>query len=234
MFKNNMNIKLQHIKVCNAKHKNREGVGKNMKCKKILAIGFSILLFSITVLTTSLPVQAACSHGNAVYSHHILSGGVGNYGSFRRYFYLVNLNDLYSGYARTAVTEWVNTTSGVGVTTSISIRETTTQSSSVFDLYNYNNSHTSVLGYTEFYTYSTSRDPSTQNWGWSRIYLNGSVLAKTTAAQRRATIAHEFGHAMGLIHRNSAPTSIMCQLASGRTATRASASDCGNINHLYN
>lgn len=102
---------------------------------------------------------------------------------------------LLACYVNNAVDLWVNT----DIYTSISIRETSTQSDSSFDIYDeYLGSN--VLGMTLFWRYSNEIDLSngalTQNYGWTQIKLNTNVLNYQTNSQKIATIEHEFGHAM--------------------------------------
>ena len=59
-----------------------------------------------------------------------------------------------------AAQTWVYTSSAIGVTTPISIERTTTQSSSVFDVYK-KYLGVNTLGQTEFWTYSTHKELST-------------------------------------------------------------------------
>lgn len=155
----------------------------------------------------------------------------GNYGYNRRYYWISNLDSNYSSYVNNAVDLWVNT----DIYTSISIRETSTQSDSSFDIYDeYLGSN--VLGMTLFWRYSNEIDLSngalTQNYGWTQIKLNTNVLNYQTNSQKIATIEHEFGHAMGLSH-NQVGYSIMCQLGEGRYATSPCEDDLNAINHLY-
>ena len=123
----------------------------------------------------------------------------------------------------------------IGVTTPISIERTTTQSSSVFDVYK-KYLGVNTLGQTEFWTYSThhalTNGALSTNYGYTKIYIN-TYESSMTGKQLQSTIAHEFGHAFGLSHRQTVPSSIMCQTKYGRTAIRASASDLQTINHLY-
>lgn len=50
----------------------------------------------------------------------------------------------------------------------------------------------------------------------------------------KATTSHEFGHAMGLAHQNSTPSSIMAQAKyRDKSVTRAHYMDLYHINQLY-
>lgn len=148
----------------------------------------------------------------------------------------------YQGYVRSAVAKWVNTTSYPGVTTSISIRETTDRPKALFEFVNCFLGD-GILGMTSFYMYSTQINLNSdgalpQNYGWTRCEISVPELeyyygANSGAAHKEGTIAHELGHGMGLSHQNYRPASIMCQTGSGRTATRADATDCQTINHIY-
>ena len=53
-------------------------------------------------------------------------------------------------------------------------------------------------------------------------------------SQKQSTIAHEFGHTMGLSEHTCKASTVMCQTAEGRTASEPTAEDCHTINHLYN
>ena len=96
-------------------------------------------------------------------------------------------------------------------------------------------------GYTELYrpnsTLINNGVRPSQNWTWAKILLNGNVFAHASNNQQ-ATIAHEFGHAMGLDHcRNSSGAwetfRIMCPSNAGRTTTIPHQDDYEVINHLY-
>lgn len=89
-----------------------------------------------------------------------------------------------------------------------------------------------ILASTAFYYHYSQYDidqvkPYEQNWDFCTITVNEYGDPDHT------TFAHEFGHVYGLNH-NSDPTSIMCQLGEGRTATAPSADDFAGINAIYN
>lgn len=210
--------------------------------------GFSAILcmffFSFSALAGTPHANDGyeCDHHYRTFGDKMMNYGVGNYGRNRRYFWMSGFDSKYQGYIRNAVSKWVNTTSAVGVTTSISIRETTNQSSALFEFVNAYLG-TNTLGRTSFYMYSeriylTSDGALPQNYGWTRCEISVTTLeshygANNGAAQKEATIAHELGHGMGLSHQNYRKASIMCQTGWGRTATRADATDCRTINHIY-
>lgn len=170
------------------------------------------------------------------FGDRIMTGGVGNYGNNRRYYWIdTNFTSTYTNPIQTAVSEWVNTTA---VTTSISIRQTTTRSSAYFEIVRNDNLGPGVLGRTDFFVYSTpiliNPDGTLQsNYGWTLINLNTNTIG-TNSTQIKTTTSHELGHGMGLSHQNCKVTSIMCQTSHGRTAERADTKDLQTINHLYN
>jgi hypothetical protein len=181
-------------------------------------------------------VTESCSHGFRTFNDYELNGGVGAYGGANRYYWISSgLSSAgYTGYVQQAVNEWVNTTTVPGVTTSISIAQTSVQANSSFDLYN--TSLGGPTGQTKFYIYSTQiTDPSTQNWGWTELHLDCTAHNNNSysAGTRRGIVAHEFGHGMGLSHQPSLKTTSIMYNYDDRSMYRAATVDCNTINHLY-
>lgn len=165
---------------------------------------------------------------------HQLTGGVGQYGQYRRYYWVSSNVTGYSTPISDAFSNWINTSYIPGVTTSISIYSTSTQSSSSIDIYNQNFSG-NTTGMTEFWLYSTQiADPSSQNWGWNKILIDCSDTSVYTTSKKTGLVAHELGHAMGLSHQPNLPSSsIMYNYDDKRTLSHPSSIDCNNINHIY-
>lgn len=203
---------------------------------------FFRVLIALALCSSVFPSAMAadghvCPHGYHTFGDYTLNGGVGNYGSANRYYW-IDASAFSSSQISSIISAaqtWVYTSSAIGVTTPISIERTTTQSSSVFDVYK-KYLGVNTLGQTEFWTYSTHHALTNgalfTNYGYTKIYIN-TYESSMTGKQLQSTIAHEFGHAFGLSHRQTVPSSIMCQTKYGRTAIRASASDLQTINHLY-
>lgn len=51
------------------------------------------------------------------YNQHKLTYGVGNYGKDTQHYFITSSASSYASYINTAMSEWVNTTSSMGVTT---------------------------------------------------------------------------------------------------------------------
>lgn len=216
--------------------------------RKTLKIG-AVLLAIILVLNTY--VQSTCMAA----TYYTLNGGVGNYGQNTRYYYIdssCNSGNI-PAYIAEAWNDWVYTSAVPGVTTSISVRATTTQASSSFDFqYVESSTHHTLDAWTEHYRYNDfisinawTGAPSA-NWGWSKINLNAKRFEKlpgydsnTNLNVQKYILAHEIGHAMGLWHISYAeatePT-IMLDLSDSNLTTidRCQVFDLNNINVLYN
>lgn len=210
------------------------------KIVRILIKNTLFLIFAFLCLAVNVKADGyVCQHGYHTFGDYHMGFGVGDYGNNRRYYYESGFNSTYSKYIADAVSEWVHTSTGYPyVKTSISIRKTTNKKSAMFEFVQ-NYIASGVLGQTKFFLYQkevplNSSGALTKNYGWSQCTISVSESDKyLSAAQKQATIAHELGHAMGLSHQNYRRESIMCQTAYGRTATRADATDCNTINHIY-
>lgn len=164
------------------------------------------------------------------FNDHKMIGGVGQYGNYRRYYYILDSASSHREKIETAMNDWVFNS----ITTSLSFRETSNRANSVMDIMKVSSGGASgVLAWTEFYKSGTSVSPTNENWKYTYIKLYKPNF-KSTNCNIKGTIAHEMGHCFGLAHNNSKPASIMCQTAYGRSVNKAQNCDLKGINHLYN
>ncbi len=126
-----------------------------------------------------------------------------------------------------------------GRTSLVSLSETSTQSQSRFDCYwgNYY-SDPGVIAATEFYLNNQITDPMDNDWFWCKIKFDSTNYKYEDEGglsyfHRKGTSCHEFGHALGLMHNNITPTSVMCQLGYGRTVNSPSTDDVNGVVHIY-
>lgn len=194
------------------------------------------LLRTVTVLACFMFIINISASAYVTMGNHVLNGGVGNYGYSKRNFYITSSASGYSSQIRAAMSDWIYTTSRLGITTPISFVETSTQKSSVMDIYagSYTSyPYNSANAWTEFWIYSTQVSPHSQNWGWNKIYLNSYNMSSYSSTTKKGVVAHEMGHAFGLNENNSNRNSVMCQMGSGRAVTASTADDLNGINYLY-
>lgn len=80
-----------------------------MRTKKfIVALCFSFFMFMCSVSTV---------YAYNTYNQHKLTYGVGNYGKDTQHYFITSSASGYASYINTAMSEWVNTTSSMVVTT---------------------------------------------------------------------------------------------------------------------
>lgn len=197
--------------------------------KKTIATAILMTMVISTYPTTN--VFAWKSFGG---NRHTLNGGVGNWGKNRCYYYMDTTAEKQRTPIVNAMNEWINTSSILS--TPISWRETTVKTQSVLDIYrkNYFSTSSGVLAETVFFTFNNAQvNPKKKNWDWCEIHFDAGNYGKLSDKNRKGTASHEIGHVMGLAHENDKTNRIMCQLGSGRTATRASKNELKGINTLY-
>ena len=191
-----------------------------------------VLLAAVVAL-----VVVACSgtaQAYTTYNGHVLNGGVGNYGSNPRYYYITYSAGAQEDDITSAVYTWIHTTSRLGITTPIYWARTYTQSQSVMDFYHnvYYDVGTGIVATTEQILNNVVIDPGTANWNWGKIKLNTPVFDLLSDFNEEGSCAHEMGHLMGLGH-TSVTNRIMCLLGSGRTVNACQADDANGIIYLY-
>ncbi len=187
------------------------------------------LCLSFLVFMSSVPNVYAFN----TFNQHKLTYGVGNYGKDTQHYFITSSASDYTSYIDTAMSEWVNTTSSMGVTTPISYTRTTTQSSSRMDIYQVSTIN-EWWGLTTLYNGSTEVDPYSSDWVWGKIQL-ASDFSDLSENKRLAVIAHEMGHVMGLAHSNVYNVLMKADIAyNSSTTSRAQVNDLSGINYLYN
>lgn len=209
---------------------------KFLKQTIISILTFCLLGLSLLIVT---PVQAVteinCSHGYCVFNHHVLNGGVGNYGNARRYYWINNASAMaqYSSEINLGMENWIYTTNNPPYyTTSISFRETGTKSSSTIEFWSDLPASANAYGYTQPMLYQNTVDPLSQNWGWVKISFYLPYYGSLSYENRIGTASHEIGHAMGLSHCNDLDR-IMAIHIEGRRAWQPQKPDLQTVNHLY-
>jgi hypothetical protein len=168
------------------------------------------------------------------YNGHVLNGGVGDYGADDRYYYITSSAAGQTSDITSAMSDWIHTTSRLGITTPIDWLRTYTQSASVMDLYHdyYYDPATGISAVTECMLNNQVTNQYLNNWNWGKIKLNTPVFDPLSEFDEKGTVAHEMGHLFGLGH-TSVTNRIMCPLADGRTVNACQADDANGINYLY-
>lgn len=138
-------------------------------------------------------------------------------------FYSTEYADIYGAKTIYAATSWHSND------LLFTLRWYRTNSSNCTAFCNANYEISNSSAYTVFFSDTKAGiiDPNVNDWNYCAIYVNTFYNATT------ATIAHEFGHVMGLAHNNSNPNSIMCQSAFGRVATVPSNYDRSLLSYKY-
>lgn len=194
-----------------------------------IVIVFCIIMASLFAFG---PKVSACGSYLTWSNDAKLINGVGSYGNHVRYYWIDNSASEYTSLISQARYNWVNTSSIL--TTSILIRQISTQSSSVFDIYKRQEFPASSGKIAVSYFYNTSNQSMgvpTYDYKWTEIVLNTSVFATLSDFNKVGTIAHEFGHCMGLAHTTDS-NRIMCKVST-RVVNSPNYTDLDTINHIY-
>jgi len=198
-----------------------------VKCKR------TTLLAAAAAIVVTLAFSGTAA-AYTTYNSHKLNGGVGNYGSNPRYYYVTYSASGHENDIDNAIYTWIYTTSRLGITTPIYWLQTSTMSASVMDFYcqYYYDPDTGIIATTEHILNNQVISPLTANWNWGKIKLNTPVFGPLTTFHEEGSCAHEIGHLMGLGH-TSVTNRVMATYESGRTVNACQADDANGINYLY-
>lgn len=204
-----------------------------------LVLSFTLLLYFPVQQASALPC------GFYDYSCRYMINGVGSWGAHNRFYWMnytasTSCGDLVDK----AVKTW-NFSQDSDCHTSISLLKTTVQDNAMFEVWlnDYQSTLGGSPGATEYYISGgvllNNGGYPTQNWVWTKIKLNYPVFRLESNTEKQATIAHEFGHAMGLAHCMDETgyvydtDRIMCPSDQGRSVYYPKELDLLAINHLY-
>jgi Matrixin len=192
---------------------------------------------SLVVMIVAIALVLTCvgtAWAYTTYNGHVLNGGVGNYGANPRYYYITSSASGHTTDITSAMSDWIYTTSRLGITTPIYWARTYTQSQSVMDIYHgeYYDPDLGIVAMTEFILNNVACNPYVTNWNWGKIKLNTPLFDPLSDYNEKGTVAHEMGHLMGLGH-TVMTDQIMCTLGAGRTVNACQWNDLAGINYLY-
>lgn len=90
-----------------------------------------------------------------------------------------------------------------------------------------------IIAETSFFSSSGTNGSGTVPYYYAEITINKGEFPDLTSFEKIGTMAHEFGHALGLDENNSNTSSIMCQLGAGRTVNRVNSEDYATVVNIY-
>jgi len=168
--------------------------------------------------------------------NHLLSNGVHNrYTWYDSTTIDTNLHNNIS-FARN---DWNNTP------THVWFIETADKPSSVMDIYHSNTyfpSNSGTLAQTVFYSGNYQVNPSNQNYGWARIYINDPLFDNYLSTyhwsgigyvnQKKGVLAHEMGHVFGLDHVGNIQA-LMYTSGDQCQVDAATQDEINGVNYLY-
>lgn len=209
--------------------------------KKLAAALTAALICSNSVIALQADADGyVCSHGYSTLGDYTLSSGTtGIYYQIEESMYSSDNSSKYCMAANKSISDWNNTSAD------LSISQTYANSANTavirFHLSNLGNY---ILGETVHYkVYAqynqqvalNSAGALVSDYDLVTITLNDTLMEANGYDLYKASgvSAHEFGHAVGLSHRNTNPQSLMCQTAYGRAVDIPQAIDVNTFNHLY-
>ena len=170
--------------------------------------------------------------GYATYGGHKLTGGVGNYGNSRQYYWIGASAANYEVNIDTAMSEWTTAPDDWNITTPIAYTQTSNRDISLMEIIKSAVHLPNVAAQTDFFDGPANINGQQyfQNWDWNRISLNDDFNVN---GNKTGIIAHEMGHCFGLDHVAFSGAIMRDDIAGVAQPTRAQPCDLAGINYLY-
>jgi len=194
--------------------------------KKKFRVTLVLTLVLLTLGIQVLPASAFVTWG----ANYKLINGIHNQYSW---YDSTTIDSTVHSYITSARNDWNNTP------THVWFIEVADKSSSVMDIYrgNYFPASYGYAAMTHFFVGNPPEiDPTLQNYGWTRIELNAvtfDTLSTSGLNLKRAVIAHEMGHALGLAHNSSNVNVLMYPYINSWTVNGPTQDEINGMNFLY-
>lgn len=149
-------------------------------------------------------------------------------------YYVDSSANSYTSYINTGINRWTN--GGHSPSDFINMTAVSSNYATDVDYYAVNAEDmyaSGAIAETWYFSSSGSSVSGLVPYYYSEISINKDVIGNCTSFEKIGTMAHEFGHAMGLDENNRNTSSIMCQLGSGRTVNTVSAEDYATVVSIY-
>ena len=181
-------------------------------------------------------VSACCAlaMSNVAFALVPTVGGYLSRGVDNMCYYVDSSASAYTSYINTGINRWTNS----GHSPSDFINMTAVSSNYATDVDYYAQEQEDffagyALAETLYFSSDSSPSGGASAYFYTEILINKGEFPSCTSYEKIGTMAHEFGHAMGLDENNRNTSSIMCQLSSGRTVNTVSAEDYATVVDIY-
>lgn len=180
----------------------------------------------VTVAIVIAVLSPSQAHAYQTFNNHKLTYGV----SGQKFWLDTTAATTNNAAIHNGVALWNATT------TPVSYVETTVKGQSRLDFYH--PAHPAIAGmcaYTEWFVDTAQVNPSHQNWWWAKVSLTDDLTDVTACGpgiHRKAIVAHEQGHAMGLAHAIRSDRLMYGAIAT-TTVEAPQPDDISGINYLY-
>ena len=149
-------------------------------------------------------------------------------------YYVDSTASSYTSYINTGISRWTN--GGHSPSDFINMTAVSSNYATAVDYYAQGNEDFLTYYVLAETSYFASNGMGCSSWGpyyYAEIRINNDEMPDCTSYEKIGTMAHEFGHALGLDENNSDTSSIMCQLSSGRTVNTVSDEEYATVVSIY-
>lgn len=190
--------------------------------KKILNVG--IVSLSLVLALSGISMAASIP----------VIGGKFERGVSAMCYYVDSSASAYTTYINTGINRWTH--SGYSPTNFIKMTAVSSNKATEVDYYGLDPLELlvySAIAETTFFSSSGMAGSGVVPYYYTEISINNTRFPRETSDDKIGTMAHEFGHALGLSENNSDPSRIMCQLGSGRTTNTVTVEEYAKVVEIY-